>query len=80
MVGSGSITINDALLHIAQDSLPFGGVGASGYGQYHGEHGFRQFSKEKGVFIQGPFSAAHILYPPHNKLTETLLRLLSQIS
>jgi coniferyl-aldehyde dehydrogenase len=77
---SGNVTINDTMLHIAQDSLPFGGVGASGYGQYHGEHGFRQFSKEKGVFIQGLFSAARILYPPHKGSTGTLLRFLSRLA
>jgi coniferyl-aldehyde dehydrogenase len=43
---SGGVTINDTLLHIAQEALPFGGVGPSGQGCYHGEFGFRQFSKE----------------------------------
>ena len=46
------MTINDCLLHIAQEHQPFGGVGASGMGAYHGEWGFRTFSKEKPVFYR----------------------------
>jgi coniferyl-aldehyde dehydrogenase len=47
---AGGVTVNDTVLHIAQDELPFGGVGASGMGQYHGEEGFAAFPKRKGVF------------------------------
>ncbi|MCC6657594.1 MAG: coniferyl aldehyde dehydrogenase, partial [Rhodocyclaceae bacterium] len=49
---SGGVTINDTILHIAQDSLPFGGVGESGKGHYHGYEGFEAFSKKKAVFFQ----------------------------
>ncbi len=49
---SGGVTINDCMLHLVQESQPFGGVGASGMGAYHGEWGFRTFSKEKPVFLQ----------------------------
>jgi coniferyl-aldehyde dehydrogenase len=62
---AGGVSINDTLLHIAQESLPFGGVGASGQGHYHGEYGFRQFSKEKPIFIQSRFSGGGIIRPPY---------------
>src|SRR5208283_2060918 len=47
---SGNVTINDTLLHFAVDDLPFGGVGESGIGAYHGEEGFRALSHAKGIF------------------------------
>jgi len=77
---AGGVTINDTLLHIAQEGLPFGGVGPSGQGHYHGEFGFRQFSKEKPVFIQSRFAGVKLLYPPYGPRTERLLRLLSRLS
>jgi coniferyl-aldehyde dehydrogenase len=77
---AGGVTINDTLLHIAQEGLPFGGVGPSGQGHYHGEFGFRQFSKEKPVFIQSRFAAIRLLYPPYGPRTERLLQLLSRLS
>jgi coniferyl-aldehyde dehydrogenase len=77
---AGGVTINDTLLHIAQEGLPFGGVGPSGQGHYHGEFGFRQFSKEKPVFVQSRFAAIRLLYPPYGPRTERLLRLLSRLS
>ena len=76
---SGGVTINDTLLHIAQESLPFGGVGPSGQGAYHGEFGFRQFSKEKPVFIQSRLSGVKLLYPPYGALTEKMLKILARI-
>lgn len=75
---SGGVVINDTMLHAAQESLPFGGVGASGYGHYHGEFGFRQFSKEKPVFIQSRFASIRLLYPPYTGRTRVLLRLLTR--
>lgn len=62
---SGGVSINDTLLHIAQDGLPFGGVGPSGMGHYHGEHGFRQFSKLKPVFLQSRVSGGGLIRPPY---------------
>ncbi len=76
---SGGVSINDTLLHLAQDDLPFGGVGASGQGHYHGEHGFRQFSKEKPVFIQASLSALSILYPPFKGPIDRLLRWVAKL-
>ena len=49
---SGGVTINDVLGHIQQEDLPFGGVGPSGIGSYHGEEGFKTFSNAKAVYKQ----------------------------
>ncbi|MDH1262951.1 coniferyl aldehyde dehydrogenase [Pseudomonas sp. GD03944] len=64
---SGGVCLNDTLLHVAQDDMPFGGVGPSGMGHYHGHEGFLTFSKAKGVFIKQRFNAARLIYPPYNK-------------
>lgn len=64
---AGGVTVNDTLYHVAQHSLPFGGVGASGMGVYHGEYGFRTFSKMKPVFHQSRFNGAGLLNPPYGK-------------
>ena len=63
-VMSGGVTVNDAMMHVAQHDLPFGGVGASGMGHYHGREGFDTFSKLRPVFQQGPFSAVQMLFQP----------------
>lgn len=73
---AGGVTVNDTLLHIAQDDLPFGGVGASGMGAYHGAAGFETFSKLKPVFHQAALNGAGLLRPPYGKRFETMLRLL----
>jgi len=62
---SGGVTVNDALLHTAQHDMPFGGVGESGMGHYHGYEGFVTFSKMRPVFYQAPFSAIKFLWPPY---------------
>lgn len=77
---SGGVSINDTLLHIAQETLPFGGVGASGQGHYHGEFGFRQFSKEKPVFIQSRFSGGGIIRPPYKPSIERLLNWIARLT
>jgi coniferyl-aldehyde dehydrogenase len=66
-VMSGGVTVNDALYHVAQHDLPFGGVGASGMGHYHGYEGFQTFSKMRPVFYQSGFSAMKFLQPPYGK-------------
>jgi coniferyl-aldehyde dehydrogenase len=73
---AGGVTVNDTILHIAQDELPFGGIGPSGMGHYHGQAGFAAFSKPKGVFVQSRFNAMRLLAPPYGKRFEALLRLL----
>lgn len=70
---SGGVTINDTLMHIAQDDLPFGGVGASGVGHYHGERGFLALSKEKPVLIQSRFASSAMLFPPYGGFTRRLV-------
>jgi len=62
---SGGVTINDCLFHFAQINQPMGGVGASGTGVYHGEWGFRTFSKLKPVFYRSKFNRLADLYPPY---------------
>ncbi|MDE1168457.1 MAG: coniferyl aldehyde dehydrogenase [Pseudomonas sp.] len=62
---SGGACINDTLLHVAQDDMPFGGVGPSGMGHYHGHEGFLTFSKAKGVLTKQRFNAARLIYPPY---------------
>jgi coniferyl-aldehyde dehydrogenase len=70
---SGGVCMNDTLLHVAQDDLPFGGIGASGMGHYHGHEGFLTFSKAKGVFIKQRFNAARLIYPPYGKAIQKLI-------
>jgi coniferyl-aldehyde dehydrogenase len=76
---SGGVTVNDALLHVAQHDLPFGGVGASGMGHYHGYEGFMAFSKLRPVFWQANFSALKILRPPYGKIATKMLNLLMRL-
>lgn len=71
---SGALTINDTLMHIAIDNLPFGGVGASGMGQYHGIEGFNSFSKLKPVFKQSRFAAISLLYPPYGSFFQLAVK------
>jgi len=73
---SGGVTINDVVLHIGQPNLPFGGVGASGMGHYHGFDGFAQLSKKKGVMVQARWSGVTLFHPPYGARTRRLLRLL----
>ncbi len=70
---SGGVCLNDTLMHAAQDDLPFGGIGASGMGHYHGREGFLTFSKAKGVFIKQRFNAARLIYPPYGKMIQKLV-------
>ncbi len=76
---SGGVTVNDTLLHIADERLPFGGVGDSGWGAYHGETGFLRFSHQKSVLVQSRFSAAHWLYPPYGKRFDQVMALLRRL-
>ena len=71
---SGGVCINDTLLHVAQDDMPFGGVGPSGMGHYHGHEGFLTFSKAKGVLIKQRLNAAKLIYPPYGKSIQKLIQ------
>ena len=68
--------MNETILHIAQDDLPFGGVGASGMGHYHGREGFDTFSKRKAVFRQSRLNGLKLFRAPYGKRFESLVRLL----
>jgi coniferyl-aldehyde dehydrogenase len=76
---SGGVTVNDCLLHLAQENQPFGGVGASGSGAYHGEWGFRTMSKEKPVFYQSRFSGTALFMPPYGRTFDRLFALLRRM-
>ncbi len=73
---SGGVTLNDVVMHVAQENLPFGGVGPSGMGAYHGEDGFRTFSHAKSVFKQATFNPAEKLglRPPYGDKLMSLLK------
>jgi aldehyde dehydrogenase (NAD+) len=62
---AGGSCVNNALIHLGNPDLPFGGVGASGMGNYHGVHGFRAFSHERAVLVQEMPSLIKLLYPPY---------------
>ena len=72
-VMSGGVTINDALWHVGQHDLPFGGVGASGMGHYHGREGFETFSKLRPVFHQARWSSLKFLAPPYGRFADRVL-------
>ncbi len=77
-VMSGGVSVNDALFHVGQHDLPFGGVGESGMGHYHGREGFETFSKLRPVFYQARFSTLKFLMPPYGKFAERVLALLTR--
>lgn len=62
---SGSLCINDALIQVAVDDLPFGGIGHSGMGHYHGREGFLTLSKAKSVMSKGRLNSMKFMYPPY---------------
>ena len=75
---SGGVTINDCIFHFVQHQLPFGGVGPSGMGSYHGFDGFLAFSKKKGVLLQNAFVASFLdrLKPPYTSWSDRAIGLL----
>ncbi len=75
-VMSGGVSVNDALFHVGQHDLPFGGVGDSGMGHYHGHEGFATFSKMRPVFYQARWSSLQFLMPPYGPLAERVLAFL----
>ncbi|WP_394822607.1 coniferyl aldehyde dehydrogenase [Pendulispora albinea] len=72
---SGGVCINETMLHVAQDDLPFGGVGPSGMGHYHAHEGFLNFSKKKPIFYQSRLNARSLLLPPYGKAANMFFRL-----
>ena len=77
-VMSGGVTVNDALFHVAQHDLPFGGVGESGMGHYHGREGFETFSKLRPVLYQPRFSAMGFMAPPYRGFARRILAFLTK--
>jgi len=77
---AGGVTINDTLWHFAHKNLPFGGVGASGIGAYHGEASFLAFTHRKPVFVQPRLAASKLLYPPYGRTFEKVLAMLRKLN
>ena len=78
-IPAGSIGVNETLLQYIQNDLPFGGVGQSGLGKYHGNEGFKAFSNQQAIFKQsglGSYTGTKLLYPPYGKLTHLMLKLI----
>ena len=73
---SGGVCVNDTMLHVGIDDLPFGGVGPSGMGHYHGHEGFVSFSKMKPILRQARVSGTALMRPPFGRAVELLLKLL----
>ena len=72
---SGGVLINDTILHYVQDDLPFGGIGPSGMGAYHGDEGFKTMSHARAVFKQARFNLADLFRPPFGKAFDFLLNI-----
>ena len=73
---SGGVTINHVMIHFGVDTLPFGGVGESGMGAYHGKETFEVFSHQKSVLSNPPAMDLPLLYPPY---TESKLKWLNRL-
>lgn len=76
---SGGVSVNDALFHVGQHDLPFGGIGGSGMGHYHGYEGFLTFSKLRPVFYQASFSSIKFMAPPYGKFATRVMNLMAKI-
>lgn len=77
---SGAVGINDCVLQHAQFNLPFGGVGLSGIGQYHGEDGFQTFSKKRAIMVQSRWTAAALMRAPYVGRSRAVIELLVRLS
>jgi coniferyl-aldehyde dehydrogenase len=75
---SGGVAVNDACWHVAQEYLPFGGVGESGMGAYHGERGFLTFTHAKPVFLQARLNGIALFRPPYGRRFDAVLALLKR--
>ena len=75
---SGGVTVNDTLMHIAHENLPFGGIGNSGWGSYHGEAGFLRLTMQKPVLVQSKWARGDLFYPPYGKRFDQVMGLLKR--
>jgi coniferyl-aldehyde dehydrogenase len=71
---AGGVTINSTLFHVTQDDLPFGGIGASGMGHYHGYEGFLTLSKAKSVHVKGRIDFSFLIYPPYGSRIQRFIK------
>jgi aldehyde dehydrogenase (NAD+) len=76
---AGGTCVNTTVLHLGNAELPFGGIGESGVGNYHGEFGFRTFSHERAVMRQGPLSFLHTFFPPYTEKARKMQRMASRL-
>lgn len=70
---SGGVCINDTIFHVAADDAPFGGVGDSGMGHYHGKEGFLTFSKAKTVLSRGKLNTGKLVHPPYDGFIQKMM-------
>ena len=75
-VRSGGAVVNDCITHVAAHPLPFGGAGDSGMGAYHGEEGFRSFTRPRSVMVASRWSPVRMARPPFGARVERIIRLL----
>ncbi|MFK7730847.1 MAG: coniferyl aldehyde dehydrogenase [Pseudomonadales bacterium] len=78
---SGGVCVNDVIMHIMQEDLPFGGVGPAGMGAYHGYDGFKTFSHAKGIYKQSKMNVAKLggMLPPYNETTEKTIKMQTKV-
>lgn len=77
---SGGVTVNDCLFHLGQHNLPFGGVGQSGMGHYHGFDGFTTFSKKRAIMVQHRVAATAVFRPPYGARMRAILERLLKLT
>jgi aldehyde dehydrogenase (NAD+) len=78
---SGGVAVNNVVIHLANPNLPFGGVGGSGQGNYHGPYGFKAFSHERAVLTQGSQNMLKLVYPPYSgKQKEMATKMLRKLN
>ena len=76
---AGGTCVNTAMLHFVNPNLPFGGVGASGTGNYHGHHGFTAFSHQRAVLRQGQVDTLKLMYPPYGPRVSRMVKWLFKL-
>jgi acyl-CoA reductase-like NAD-dependent aldehyde dehydrogenase len=73
---SGGVAVNDTVVHTAVEALPFGGIGGSGFGAYHGRSGFEAFTHRRPILLQSRWSGTRFARPPYGPMSDRLLKLL----